>query len=105
MKLSGFPYSNPARVMKPKTTLSPKARYGRGDDSLGMAADAPATSKHKISRKVRIRGTMTDSALVGPQRSSLEVCGAAGRRQTTGAAALYCVAGCGASRCTRPVDG
>src|ERR1700731_3837130 len=67
MKFVGFTYSNPAWVMKPKTTLSPKARYGRGDDSLGMAVDAPATSRHKINRKVRTRGTMTASAAVGSQ--------------------------------------
>src|ERR1700756_4697408 len=67
MKFVGFPYSNPAWVMNPKTTLSPKARYGRGEDSLGMAADVPVTSRHKISRKVRTRGTMTDSAAIGSQ--------------------------------------
>src|ERR1700757_3858145 len=84
--------------MKPKTTLSPKARYGRGDDSLGMAADAPVTSRHKISRKVRTRGTMTASAAIGSQplvRRSMR-----GRRSKTddGAAAFYCGARCGASR-------
>src|SRR5579864_2119936 len=98
MKFVGFTYSNPAWVMKPKTTLSPKARYGRGDDSLGRAADAPVTSRHKISRKVRTRGTMTASAAVGSQplvRRSMR-----GRRSKTddGAAAFYCGAGCGASR-------
>src|SRR4029077_11884396 len=84
--------------MKPKTTLSPKARYGRGDDSLGMAADAPVTSRHKISRKVRTRGTMTASAAVGSQplvRRRMR-----GRRSKTddGAAEFYCGARCGASR-------
>src|SRR6266568_349049 len=29
MKLSGLTYSKPACVMKPKLTLSPRARYGR----------------------------------------------------------------------------
>src|SRR5438552_13755205 len=95
MKFVGFTYSNPAWVMKPNTTLSPKARYGRGDDSLGMAADAPVTSRHKISRKVRTRGTMTASAAVGSQplvRRSMR-----GRRSKTddGAAEFYCGAGCG----------
>src|SRR5215469_9826031 len=61
MKLAGFTYSNPTLLMNPKTTLSPSARYGLGDDSLGMAAEAATTSRHMTSRKVRRRRTMTAS--------------------------------------------
>src|SRR6516165_8583783 len=44
--------------MKPKTTLSPKARYGRRDDSLGMAAVAVAAIRQRTNRMLLTRRIM-----------------------------------------------